>query len=181
MKTAFMHFVLASLFSMIALAEEENRAAPAILPTPQQAVLKNTRFKFAPGTKIILGTNSKQEQFAAQQLNDEFVKEKGVQLKIVDEQSLRKLPASFIFIGSPASEYGRQFLRERKETLKPEMRDEGYFLDVDANAIIIIGESERGKFYGVMSLLQMMRREKKSIVVDGATDQGLPSRKVQGH
>ena len=180
MKTAFVLFLMASLFGRVVSAQEENQTMPTILPTPQQTVLKNTRFKVAPGTKIILGTNSKQEQFAAQQINDDFAGKKESQLKVVSEHSLRKLPASFIFVGSPASEYGRQFLRERKETLRPEMKDEGYFLDVDANGTIIIGESEKGKFYGVMSLLQMIRREKRSIVVDGATIEDFPLEKVRG-
>jgi len=180
MKAGLVFFLMASLWTMAMIAQEENQSTMTILPTPQQTVLKNTRFKVAAGTKIILGTNSKQEQFAAQQINDEFASRKEVQLKIVSEHSLRRLPASFIFIGSPASEYGRQFLRERKETLKPEMKAEGYFLDVDANNIVIIAESERGKFYGVMSLLQMIRREKRSIVVDGATIEDFPFEKVRG-
>ncbi len=74
---------------------------PTILPTPQQTILKNNRFKITNGTKIILGTNSKQEQFAAQQINDEIAGKKEAQLKIVAEHSLRRLPASFIFIGKP--------------------------------------------------------------------------------
>lgn len=180
MKAAFALFLMASLFGMIVNAQEENQTMPAILPTPQQTVLKNTHFKVAPGTKIILGANSKQEQFAAQQINNEFADKKEPQLKVVSEHSLRKLPTSFIFIGGPSSEYGRQFLRERKETLKPEMNDEGYFLDVDANGITIIAESERGKFYGVMSLLQVIRRERRSIVVDGLTIEDFPLEKVRG-
>jgi hexosaminidase len=180
MKTAVVLFLIAFLFSLVVSAQEENQTMPTILPTPQRIVLKNTRFKVVTGTKIILGTNSKQEQFAAQQINDDFANKKETQLKIVSEHSLRKLPASFIFIGGPSSEYGRQFLRERKEMFRPEMKDEGYFLDVDANGIIIIAESERGKFYGVMSLLQMIRREKRSIVVEGVTIEDFPLEKVRG-
>ena len=180
MKTAITIFMMAFLFSTVLIAQEENQTMTNIIPTPQHVTVKNVRFKVAPGTKIILGTNSKQEQFAAQQINDEFASKKEAQLKIVSEHSLRKLPASFIFIGSPASEYGRQFLRERKETLRPEMKEEGYFLDVDANGIVIIAESEKGKLYGVMSLLQMMHREKRSIIVDGATIEDFPLEKIRG-
>ena len=180
MKTACAILLLPSLLFALAIAQEENQPMPTILPTPHQIVSKNSRFKVAPGTKIILGANSKQEQFAAQQINDAIGGSKGTPLKVVSEHQIRKLPASFIFIGSPASEYGRQFLRERKETLKPEMKEEGYFLDVDANGIIIVAESERGKFYGVMSLLQMMHREKKSMFVEGATIEDFPLEKIRG-
>ncbi len=161
-------------------AQEEYQTAPNILPTPRQIALKHVHFKLAPGTKIVLGTDSKQEQFAAELLNDEIAGSKGTLLKVVAERSLRKLPASFIYIGTPTSEYGRQFLRERKETFTPEMKEEGYFLDVDAGGILIIAESERGKFYGVMSLIQMMRREKKSVVVEGATIVDYPLERIRG-
>jgi len=180
MKTAFAMLLLTSLFRPTAIAQEDTQTMPNILPTPHQVLLKNTRFKIAPGTKIVLGTNTKQEQFAAQQINDDIAGNKGTPLKTVSERSLRKLPASFIFIGNPSSEFGRQFVRERKEVLKPEMKEEGYFLDVDANGIIIIAESEKGKFYGVMSLLQMMHREKKSVVVDGAAIEDFPLEKIRG-
>ena len=103
----------AMLFLVSVYAQEENHMGPTIIPTPQQVVPKNVRFKIAAGTKIILGANSRPEQFAAQQINDAFGSRKEAQLKIAGENSLRKLPASFIFIGSPLSDYGRQLLRER--------------------------------------------------------------------
>ncbi|MGA7161472.1 MAG: family 20 glycosylhydrolase [Bacteroidota bacterium] len=180
MKAAIAIFIMALLCGTMVDAQEENQTMSTIIPTPQHTIVKNICFKVGPGTKIILGSNSKQEQFAAQQINDEFAGKKEVQLKIVSEHSLRKLPVSFIFIGSPTSEYGRQFLRERKGTLTPAMKEEGYFLDVDANGVVVIAESEKGKFYGVMSLLQMLYREKRSILVGGVTIEDFPLEKIRG-
>jgi hypothetical protein len=180
MKYIFRLFVTTTLFLAILNAQEENQMLPTVIPTPQQVSSKKIHFKITAGTKIILGANSKQEQFAAQQITDEFGKQKEAQLKVVGENSLRKLPASFIFIGSPSSDYGRQFLRDRKGTLTPAMKDEGYFLDVDANGIVIIAESDKGKFYGVMSLMQMIHREKRSLLVDGVTIHDFPLEKIRG-
>lgn len=180
MKYIFQLFLTISLFLAVVNAQEENQMIPAVIPTPQQVSSKKIHFKITAGTKIILGANSKQEQFAAQQITDEFGKQKEAQLKVVGENSLRKLPASFIFIGGPSSDYGRQLLRDRKGTLTPAMKDEGYFLDVDANGIVIIAESEKGKFYGVMSLMQMIHREKRSVLVEGVTIHDFPLEKIRG-
>jgi hypothetical protein len=180
MKYALKIIVIASLFLGIMRAQEDDQAIPTIIPTPQHVAMKKSHFKISAGTKIILGANSRQEQFAAQQINDEFGDQKEIQLKVVGENSVRKLPASFIFIGSPTSDYGRQLLRDRKGTLTPAMKDEGYFLDVEPGGIVIIAESEAGKYYGVMSLLQMMRRVKRRLFVDGATIHDFPLEKVRG-
>ncbi len=180
MKYFFQLFLTISLFLTVVNAQEENQMVPTVIPTPAQITLKKILFKITAGTKIILGTNSRQEQFAAQQISEEFGKQKESQLKIAGEKSLRKLPASFIFIGSPSSDYGRQLLRDRKGTLTPAMKEEGYFLDVDANGIVIIAESEKGKFYGVMSLMQMMHREKRSVIIDGVTIHDFPLEKTRG-
>lgn len=180
MKHTITLFVTLIFLGMLAAAQEDEHLQPLVIPTPQQITGKNIRFKISGGTKIVLGSNSKQEQFDALQLNEEFGKRGETQLKVVAEDALRKLPANFIFIGGPSSEYGRYLLKERKGSLLPEMKEEGYCLDVDANSVVIIAASEKGKFYGVMTLLQMLRRERKSVFVDGVTICDYPSEKIRG-
>jgi len=180
MKAILELFFIVSFCAVAVTAQEEGQTMPVVIPTPQQITVKNAHCKIMPGTKIVLGANSKQEQFAAQQINEELAGLKEAPLKVVVEQSLRKLPASYIFIGSPSSDFGRQFLHERKEALKPEMKEEGYLLDVDPGSIVIVAESERGKFYAVTSLLQLMHREKKSVIVDAVTIEDYPLEKIRG-
>ena len=180
MKNVIRLVVMLVALSMMAAAQEDEHLKPLVIPTPQQITGKNIRFKISGGTKIVLGSNSKQEQFDALQLNDEFGKRNETQLKVVAEDALRKLPATFIFIGGPSSEYGRYLLKERKGSLLPEMKEEGYYLDVDANSVVIIAASEKGRFYGVMTLLQMLRRERKSVFVDGVTIRDFPLEKIRG-
>ena len=161
-------------------SQVDNHASVLILPTPQQVLLKNTHCSIVSTTMILLGANSAGERMAAQQINDELRKWGKSQLHVEGAGSIDRLPESFIFVGSPASEIGRKLLTERKGTLTAEMKDEGYFLDVDSTGIVVIAESEKGKFYGAMSLVQMMRQEQGVVVVDGATIHDFPLHRMRG-
>ena len=168
------------LCALVGRSQEIGGRVPLIIPTPQQAVAMGGIFRITSATKIVLESNSKQERFDAQQINDELALRKEPTLAVVEARSLRQLPASLIFIGNAESESGRQLFNARHGTLRSEMAEEGYFLDVASGGIVIIAASERGKFYGVMSLLQMMRCEKGAIVVDGATVHDFPLHKMRG-
>ncbi len=172
--------ILISLFLVACVAAQEEEQRFSVIPTPQHLAAKKLQYRITAGTKIILGTSSKEEQFAAQQINDELAEWKKVQLKVVPEKSVKKLPASFIFIGPATTEYGRQLLKDRKGSMTSLMKDEGYFLDIDADGVVIIAESERGRFYGVMTLLQLMHVEKRAVVVNGVAIHDYPLEHLRG-
>ncbi|MFZ4620342.1 MAG: glycoside hydrolase family 20 zincin-like fold domain-containing protein [Bacteroidota bacterium] len=151
-----------------------------IIPAPRSVTEKNLEFKLSSSTRIVIGSDSPGMEFIAEQVNEGLASLKEAQMKVTAEESVRKLTSNFIYIGRPTDEYGKKFLSERKGKLTPEMRTEGYFLDVDAKGIIIIAESEKGLMYGVMSLLQMMRLDKRSVVVPGATISDFPLQKIRG-
>ncbi len=169
-----------SIFSILLLSTLLFADIPQIIPTPQSIVEKNLQFKITSATKIVIGTESNIEEFNAQQLNEEISFQKESPLKVIDEKSVRKLTSNFIFIGKATSEYSKKFLKERKGTLTSEMRLEGYFLDVDAKGVVIIAESDKGLFYGVMSLIQMFRTEKRNLIVPGVSIHDYPSQKIRG-
>ena len=150
------------LMTSMTMAQEDESSVLSVIPTPQKLISKNSRFKFGAGTRIVLGSDSREEQFAAQQLNDALAAKKETQVKVVAENSMRRLPASFIFIGAPTTEFGRSLMRDRKAVLTSQMKSEGYFLDADPSGIVLLAESEAGRFYGVMTLLQLLRTEKSA-------------------
>ncbi len=153
---------------------------PQILPTPRSVTEKKSPWKITSAVKIVLGNDGKADMFAAEKINDRFIELKGSPLKVVAASSVRKLTGNYIFIGKPTTEYGKKFLKERNGTLTPEMKTEGYFLDVDDNGIVIIAESDKGLFYGVMTLVQMMRQEKRSVIVPGVTIRDYPLQPIRG-
>ncbi|MFA6456276.1 MAG: glycoside hydrolase family 20 zincin-like fold domain-containing protein [Bacteroidota bacterium] len=155
-------------------------SSSGILPTPRSITEKSDQFKITSSTKIVLGSDSQTEQIAADLLNEEIATLRESVLKVTAENSLRKLTSNYIFIGKPSTEYGKKFLKERKGKLTPEMKLEGYFLDVDAKGIVILAESDKGLMYGVMSLLQLLETVKRSVVVQGVTIIDYPAMNVRG-
>jgi hypothetical protein len=167
-------------FALLSLSTLAFASASKILPAPQSFTDKSSIIKINSSTRIVLGNDSRSEQFIAEQLNDGIAEWKETRLKVTGEDAVRKLTSNFIFIGKPTTEYGKKFLKERNGTLTSAMKAEGYFLDIDANGIVIIAESEKGMYYGVMSLLQLLELEKRSLIVRGAAIHDYPSQKIRG-
>jgi hexosaminidase len=168
-------FILAPAFS-----QDVTLIPPRIIPMPQQIVAKPAQFKVTSSTKIILGVASPSDNFTAREINEDLLSLDKHQLKVVQERSVRKLTSNFIFIGSPSTEFGARLLRQRHGILTPAMKAEGYFLDVDDNGVVIIAESGKGRFYGAMSLLQLLHMEKKKLEVEGVTISDYPAEKFRG-
>lgn len=172
--------IILPLIIVFAVAAAEEAPTLPIIPSPQRAETNTAIFKITSSTKIILGTGNSTEEFIAQQLNDELASRDESQLKVIDLKSLRKLPSNYIYLGSADLQRSKKFLKERKGTLTKEMKEEGYFLSVDKEGIVIIAESNKGLFYGMMSLLQLLEQEKRSTAVKGVTIHDFPSQKIRG-
>lgn len=162
--------LLASLFiAGTALPQHRPGGTPAILPTPQQIVGKDGSFIITPSTAIYIEKRSRQAVFAAEQINNTLQEFGRPRLRILEWNEASAPLSQYIFLGHPTSQTGRSLLAERRGEIRPEMRDEGYFLDSDTNGVVILAESAKGRFYGVMSLLQMIRSGKRGVTIDGAT------------
>ncbi len=152
----------------------------SIIPEPRSMEMKTGQFKITSSTKVILGAGNSTQQFIADQLNEELSARKGSILKISEEKSIRKLSANYIFIGTSGTELAKKFLKERNGSLKPEMKAEGYFLDIDTKGGVIIAETEQGLYYGMMSLLQLLRFEGRSITIPSLSMHDYPLQKMRG-
>lgn len=177
--------LLTLLLSIVFITLGKGQSADAklisITPTPQEVTPKSGNFKITSQTKIILGEGALGEDtFAAEQINAQLKEFKQAGLKIVKEASVKKLMSNYIFIGSPASRSAKQWLTSKKVSLDPHMKDEGYILSADKNGVVIIAESPRGRFYGVMSLCQMMERAQKNISVPHVLIRDWPLQAVRG-
>jgi len=183
MKKSTLLSVLFLLVNLCAFSQEEEHAKnePQVIPTPQQLTAKASPFRITSQVRIILGEGtSTDDAFAADQINAQLEELKSLRLKIAREQSVRRISSAYIFVGSPQSSFARRWLEERKLKLGRELKDEGYILDVDQDGVVIIGESPTGRFYGVMTLLQMLERDKRSIAVPGVFICDWPLQKIRG-
>jgi hexosaminidase len=171
------------LLAFTAAAQDRHTAAPlpGIIPAPREIAVTSESFKPSSRTRIVLGerTNA-DDKFAAEQINVRLEELHKEPLAIVKEDGLKKLPKSFIYLGSTRGTFARQWLKSRKVSFTHNMEPEGYVLSVDPDGIVIIGESAVGRYYGVMTLLQMVGFEKKGMVIPGVSVRDWPLQKTRG-
>lgn len=152
-----------------------------IIPAPQDVQQKETVFKITSQTKIVLGEGSRpDDRFAAEQLNSVLQEIKNVQLKIVNEENVRRLSQNFILLTPPDAPLAKDLMRKRGLKLPLKMKEEGYILDVDENGIVLVAESPAGRYYGVMTLLQMFEQKGRGLIARGATIHDWPMMKFRG-
>jgi hexosaminidase len=178
---AVMLLLLSGLASAIGQVSASAQTASRVLPTPQQCVTTTQVFKLTPQTRIILGERlTVEDRFAARQLNLRLAELKKSPLRVSEASEIRKLPKNFIYLGSPQSSFAKQWLKTRGLKFGPELKEEGYILDVNGEEIVLLGESSRGRFYGVMTLLQLLEQQKKSVVVQGVSIRDWPKQLMRG-
>lgn len=183
MKTLLKLLTLFITLSFITFGQEKSTDAKliSVTPTPQEMTLKSGNFRITAQTKIILGEGALSEDaFTAGQINVQLKEFKQAGLKVIKEGAVKKLTSNYIFIGSPTSRIAGQWLKSKKVSLDPAMKDEGYILSTDKNGVVIITESSRGRFYGVMSLCQLMERTQKTVSVPAALIRDWPLQTVRG-
>lgn len=167
------------LFAMFILSVTAANGGP-LLPAPRAVAEHPHQFKLTGSTRLVVSADSKAMRFITEQLNDRLTELGGDRLSLTDEATLRKLSSNYLYLGIAAEPFAKRFLKERGGVLTAAMRTEGYFLDVNADGCVIIAESEKGLFYGVMTLIQWMGKEKRSVVLRGVTITDFPLQKVRG-
>ena len=150
---------LASLIGSSAFAQDTARstqATPSIIPIPQKWTWQKGRTDIRAFDRIVLGTGSTEgDRFAASQLQKVLADRYGLDVPIRSEE---KQPSfeNAIVLGDPAMSE----LASRQVTAADlpdgEHAKEGYVLEVGNDRAVVTGRAEVGRFYGAMSLVQLL-------------------------
>jgi hypothetical protein len=152
-----------------------------IIPTPQRIEPKQGVFRITSQTRVVLGEGTKAEdEFAAELIVERIAELRGSHIRVVKESALRRVSANFIYVGTTRSEVAKDLLRERGGSFTSAMREEGYVLDVNDDGVAILAETPRGRYYGVLTLLQVIERQKKSVVIPGVSIHDWPRQRIRG-
>lgn len=155
--------------------------APSIIPTPQSIRSLPGSFKFSSGLRIVLGDRTGPEDAAAvEALNEALVERSMAALRSARETDQRTLRGPMIYVGHPDSRTGRQHLSKRQITFDASLKEEGYVLLVGPDGVTVLGETPRGRYYGIVSLAQLVRMEKRSVVAPAVEVVDRPLQKVRG-
>ena len=153
----------------------------AVIPAPQEVTVSAGQFRISGQTRIVLAIGSTTgDRFAADQLNEHLI---GLGLSPVDiseESRSRTRSSDIVYIGSPSSARGKPILGEAPGRFTDAMMKEGYVLSITNDGAVILGETERGRFYGMMTLLQLIATEKKAAVLPRVFIRDWPLQEIRG-
>ncbi len=172
--------LLLGLLTGQALAGPAERTHPRIIPAPHETQWLDGAMKISSATRIVLGDGcTPEDDFAAQRINEALAELGKDRLRIVREAEARRLTSNVIYLGTPQSAFAARSGIART-VFTPEMHDEGYLLRVSPDAAVIAGATPAGRFYGVMSLVQLLLREKRSVVLPAVAVRDWPLQAIRG-
>ncbi|MCX8010634.1 MAG: beta-N-acetylhexosaminidase, partial [Ignavibacteria bacterium] len=128
------------------------------IPKPQVFSILEGNFTLDKNTKLVFESFSDQENFFRDALNDEL--ENFVEKKFKFERASSS-KNNFIYFGNYKNSYYKDFEEDIKNYSLVE-KQESYILSVTSERVVILSNNSRGSFYGLMSLLQIIKKEKGS-------------------
>ena len=153
------------------LTERQTRIAAAggivVVPQPQQMERLDGEFVAGPRTRIVVGDKATEvDRRGAERLAEELRDYHRVRVPIVRASEATGATGAIV-IGRPGvnarSEAVLASLREQVTADKP--GPEGYFLQVRPDSVLVAGSDVRGTWYGVQTLLQLLKRRDSRLVI----------------
>ncbi len=175
MKKKSLLFLLLLLPFQLLLAQSK---IPNVIPVPQKWTWLNGKTDLSSIHQIVLegGTDSA-DRFTAEQLQDTFkrILNQSVEIKNGTGQEF----TDAIIIGSPKSS---GFISKNLNTdlFDSAMTKEGYVFKTTGGNIIIAGLSDTGRFYGAMTLKQLIQSAGPGHQIDNISIEDYPSMKFRG-
>src|SRR5437868_5559364 len=150
-----------------AQANTEQKNAPSddvhVIPRPRQLTKSADVFHFGRDTRIVLAdARSDDDRFAAQDFIDDVNATADLKLNIGGRNGRRA-----ILIGLLNSAPIQSALRRANAGVPPKLNDEGYVLNVNADGVIVAGQTAAGTFYGLQTLKQLVRGDGADAFIAG--------------
>jgi Glycosyl hydrolase family 20, domain 2/Glycosyl hydrolase family 20, catalytic domain len=152
-----------------------------IFPEPQEISASGGDFIFDSQTYIVVPSNASEEDLLlANLLMNEVMDRHGLRLQIERSANLNTKKHT-ILMGSLENPLIRQYCTEtgllaNTQNLGPE----GYSLRVTANTVLVAGKDDRGAFYGLQSLRQLLVTRENQLLFRGAVIRDWPDKPFRG-
>jgi hexosaminidase len=168
------------------MANQQSAPIP-VIPQPRNVEFISGKIKLDNTTEIIVSnTATTSDIFSAGLIQQKVNELGGLSLQVINSNQVNlaspaKSKSIKILLGNPDqwSELDTE-LKSRGLNLSPELGNEGYLLHIDSQKIHIIGTTDRGIFYGVQTLLQLMKKKGGNIYLPQVIIQDYPLFKIRG-
>jgi len=143
-----------------------------IIPVPKKIELKKEKFYLKEDVNIYL-TDDDASKRVISVVEDEFKGEFNINLNKNFVYNLNGFKVAVI--GNRLNNEGiKRMIKDM------EFKEEGYFIDVFNDSVIILSKDEKGFFYGFQTLKQMINSEKDKYFIEGAKIYDYPYFKMRG-
>ncbi|HVB29703.1 MAG TPA: glycoside hydrolase family 20 zincin-like fold domain-containing protein [Terriglobia bacterium] len=152
-----------------------------IFPRPHELTESPGSFYLTEETVIILPSAASENdlrlsRFLVDELSDRY----GVQPRVRQESVLPE-GNRFILMGSISNPLVREYCRRRRPDVSAQNPGpEGYFLQVSDQAVVVAGCDDRGAFYGLQSLRQLIHRREGNLQIQGVQVRDWPDKPFRG-
>jgi len=157
------------------------RTPGAIFPTPRESVALSGSFALDEHVTIAVPAfPSEQDLFLARTLTDELGDRYGLHLK-TERVARLDTAQRWIVLGSVSNPLVADFVAGH--ALKVSSGDpgpEGYILRTDANLALVAGSDDRGAFYGLQSLRQLIVKDGRAMHLAGVQIRDWPTKPFRG-
>jgi glycosyl hydrolase family 20 len=136
-------------------------ATTIIFPEPRELEVRSARFNLDESVHVLIPKQaSEEDRFLARSLVAELSDKHGIPLEI---QEALVVPAGgrFILMGAATNPLVRAYLGRNASERVTE--PEGYYLEVNADAVVVAGADDAGAFYGLQSLRQLIEGQHREI------------------
>ena len=153
-----------------------------VIPQPQEMRLKEGKFLLDPNTKIVLGESiGEKDTWGAALLKKELEEVYQLPIEIKKEKEFGQ-GARSILIGEPWKNKKVQdaILKLGLSVTKDSPGKEGYVLAATPEVLVIAGSDERGTYWGVQTLLQLLRKDGVSVFCPEVVIKDFPVLPIRG-
>jgi hypothetical protein len=160
--------------------EKPSTLQSLIFPEPREISSSGSDLVLNDGVGVIVPSDpSEQDLLLASMLVNEVSDRFGVHLKIERAIALTA-GRRVILMGSTGNPLVQQFCAKKGLTATRSLGPEGYVLQASSDGILVAGSDDRGAFYGLQSLRQLLAGENNGVRVRGALVRDWPDKPYRG-
>lgn len=148
------------------IERKEPAPPPVVLPEPKEMKLSGEKFALTDGAQIVVANEEKVATYCLDELTEDIAGYYGVRLAAAVRGSENKaLPAVDVGeLSEPDAQLG----------------EEGYTIEVTPTSATVRGATERGTFYALQSLFQLISRDGEEVYIRAATIRDWPDLERRG-
>jgi hexosaminidase len=156
--TYFSGLLTILIVASVAVCQPNAADSLAVFPRPQQVQLLGGEVRITTDSSIAIEQGREDDRFAASLLRDAIKEICGEDIRLVELAGGTSAPPNAIIIGDPSRLYAlKQSMDSFRLEIGPSVGTEGYQLYARGDRVLIAGNTSGGIFYGVQTLIQMVR------------------------